>query len=282
MEKRRLRESDRKDTLDLGIIDFGDYDTQNGEFKKGFIPPGYEDKNNGKKGLEKKLEKWKVSVETEIKFDLENLTLSIKTSGKKELGKDGHFGYQYPLYFPAFPLFQFRFGFKFEIYIKFIFGIELLLDASKKDGLSADFRVLLDFSVGVKVNVRAEIGLFSGFLNVYGGVEGTIFDARAGIRFFLSVKDGYVDLYIVRELYFLTTQTFKFKGRLEPIHLKEIRKEEENEEESKKEKENEEEEKEEDEKKEELKLKIIFNEEELKKNAKKEINFLRKKIKAKK
>jgi len=55
MEKRRLREIDRKDTLDLGIIDFGDYDTQNGEFKKGFIPPGYEDKNNGKKGLEKKL-----------------------------------------------------------------------------------------------------------------------------------------------------------------------------------------------------------------------------------
>ena len=76
----------------------------------------------------------------------------------------------------------------------------MLLDASKKDGLSADFRVLLDFSVGVKVNVRAEIGLFSGFLNVYGGVEGTIFDARAGIRFFLSVKDGYVDLYIYFQL----------------------------------------------------------------------------------
>ena len=200
MEKRRLREIDRKDTLDLGIIDFGDYDTQNGEFKKGFIPPGYEDKNNGKKGLEKKFEKWKVSVETEIKFDLENLTLSIKTSGKKEWGKDGHFGYQYPLYFPAFPLFQFRFGFKFEIYIKFIFGIELLLDASKKDGLSADFRVLLEFSVGVKVNVRAEIGLFSGFLNVCGGVEGTIFDARAGIRIYLSVKDGYADLYIYFQL----------------------------------------------------------------------------------
>ena len=60
-------------------------------------------------------------------------------------------------------------------------------------------------------------------------------------------------------------------GRLEPVHLNQIRKEEEeNEEES-----------EEEEKKNELKLKMIFNEQTLKKTAKKEIAFLRKKIKEK-
>ena len=66
-------------------------------------------------------------------------------------------------------------------------------------------------------------------------------------------------------------------GRLEQVHLNQIRKEEEEENKEKKEEESEEEEEEE-----ELKLKIIFNEETLKKNAKKEISFLRKKIKAEK
>ena len=66
-------------------------------------------------------------------------------------------------------------------------------------------------------------------------------------------------------------------GRLKPVHLNQIRKEEEEENKEKKEEESKEEEEEE-----ELKLKIIFNEETLKKNAKKEISFLRKKIKAEK
>ena len=76
-------------------------------------------------------------------------------------------------------------------------------------------------------------------------------------------------------------------GRLEPVHLNQIRKEMEKEENEEKEKEINQEEKDEKEEdgqreKKNIKLKIVFSKKELIKKAKKEISFIRKKIKEKK
>ena len=48
--------------------------------------------------------------------------------------------------------------------------------------------------------MRAEIGVYAGFASVCGGVEGTIFDARIGFKIYISIKDGYADLYIYFQL----------------------------------------------------------------------------------
>ena len=216
-EKRRLEENKKEeeennDIFDLGIIDYGDYDLKkDGKPKKGFIFPSNnkgDANDNKKKDFEETLEEFKISTETEINFQITNWTVNFAStsSAKKECGWDYQFGWQYPCIFPAFPLLQIRLGFRVEIYMKFIVGLEFVFN-KENEKLKFDFKPLIDFNLGVKISAIAETGVYAGFGSICGGIEGSLLDARAGARIYYSFKYSCTDFYL-----YLALNSFKFKA----------------------------------------------------------------------
>jgi len=144
----------------------------------------------------------KFSVETQITYEFKNWSnweIKIKTNAAKEWGWDEHTSYQFPIVFAAFPAFQLRFGIKIELYVKLKIGIEIGLNLKMVNGNfkpSFDISLIIDFSLGIKVNVLAEVGLYGGVAFLIGGIKGTLADINSGLRILINFVDKYTNLYI--------------------------------------------------------------------------------------
>ena len=217
-EKRRLEEDDNEDTLDLGILDYGDFEKDDeGKIKKGFILPKDDDDDNTnddnkEKSLADKMKDAKISIETEIKIEFKSwseIYITTKTSVKKEWSTGDSFHYQYIFAFPSFPTFQLRLGFKFEIFIKFVIGLDIIL-GKEEDGFKFDIRGLIDFTAGIEIKATAEAGIYLGVVDGVVGISGSLFSDRVGVRIYISFMDSYLDFYV-----YLQVNEFKFHIFLE-------------------------------------------------------------------
>ena len=61
----------------------------------------------------------------------------------------------------------------------------------------ADFVIsfYVTFSIGIKLSVTAEAGIYFGFLDAYAGVQGILLDATAQFRFFVYFNKVYYEFY---------------------------------------------------------------------------------------
>ena len=91
-------------------------------------------------------------------------------------------GWQFPFSFPVVPFIQIRIGIKAELGYKLEIGFQMDFKYEKGE---ADFVIsfYVTFSIGIKLSVTAEAGIYFGFLDAYAGVQGILLDATAQFRF---------------------------------------------------------------------------------------------------
>ena len=170
-----------------------------------------EKKSETRKRLEKyqkKLDDYHVKLETEIKFDITDLSnTEINTNLGWEYMKELKAGIQMPITFPLIPVIEFRFGFKFAFFIK----IKALLVISFKFS-DYSLAIYLNFEVsgGLKLDVVGEIGIGCWLARFYGGISGTLVEAKVGITFNIHLNKNQLDLHIT-----LTVYTLKFRVYVE-------------------------------------------------------------------
>ena len=208
LKKETEKEEEENDYDDVRDFDYGygDPDEDDGQFKKAWTRHPDDNKEEEPETklekLAKKMQKAKISLESEITYEFKNWSnweKKIKTNAAKEWGWDDHASYQFPIVFAAFPALQFRFGIKIELYVKLKIGIEIALNLKMVNGNfkpSLDISLLIDFSLGIKVNVFAEVGLYGGVASLRGGIEGTLADVKLGLRILINFVDKYTDIYI--------------------------------------------------------------------------------------
>ena len=90
--------------------------------------------------------------------------------------------------------------------MKFIVGLEIIFN-KEKVRFEFDIKPLIDFNVGAKISAIAETGLYAGIASICGGIEGSLFDARAGARVYYSFKYSCTDFY-----FYLALNSFQFKA----------------------------------------------------------------------
>ena len=216
-EKTEEDEEDGFDDVLEEDFGYGDVAEQDDEFAKGVIlfPGDLDDPskdNNDEK--ESKLDKWgkklveeKISLETEITYEFKNWSnfeVNIKNNAAKEWGWFDFITVQFPIVFPALPQLQFRCGIKFELYVKLKIGVEISINLKTEDGKfdpSTDIGLLIDFSLGIKLTIFAEVGFYGAVISVKGGIEGTIADVRAGFKLSFNLVKFYSDFYIYLKFY---------------------------------------------------------------------------------
>ncbi len=106
---------------------------------------------------------------------------------------------QFPIIFLALSQLQFRCGIKFELYLSLKIGVEISFNFKVEDGnfkLSIGIGLLIDFSLGIKLNIFAEVGFYGAVLSIKGGIEGTIADVRTGFKLSFNLMEFYLDFYI--------------------------------------------------------------------------------------
>ena len=205
---------DDPDEIEITALEFNDYDWQDADNANEKWDP--EDKHNYmmrtkpkeeqnkkesafvKKGkeLEKKMDDLNLKFESEIKVNWHNLLNStITTTLGFDRTKEIKSGWQHPFFFAGFPILQLRMGFKVSIYFRTILG--LIIDMGNfGDDFEIKLKIKLEFRIGAKLDLVAELGLYAGIASVYGGVEGTFFDANVGFRFMLHIFDKFYEIYI--------------------------------------------------------------------------------------
>ena len=146
------------------------------------------------KALGKKMEELHLSAETEITFSFKDRQFGISTKGGWSYDITLKFGWQFPFYFPAVPFLQIRVGIKVELGFKIEIGIQMDF---KYDNGDMDFVIsfYVTFSIGLKLSVTAQAGLFTGFLDAYAGIEGVLLDVTAQFRFFVYFNKLYYEFY---------------------------------------------------------------------------------------
>ena len=67
----------------------------------------------------------------------------------------------------------------------------------KYENDEADFVIsfYVTFTIGLRLSVTAEAGVFTGFLDVYAGVEGVLLDVTAQFRFYVYFNKLYYEFY---------------------------------------------------------------------------------------
>ena len=135
-----------------------------------------------------------VKAETEITFDLSKKQFDINTNLAWDYDKTIKAGWQFPFHLPAIPIIQFRIGIKFAIYFRIVIGVKI--NFQYKDG-ETDFDIIpnIGLTVGVKLDITAEVGAYAGFINVYAGIQGTLLDAKAEVKLEQYQLKGYSDFY---------------------------------------------------------------------------------------
>ena len=140
------------------------------------------------------MEKLHLEAETEITFSFKDRQFGISTKGGWSYDITLKFGWQFPFYFPAVPFLQIRVGIKVELGFKIEIGIQM--DFKYEDN-KADFVIsfYITFSIGLKLSVTAEAGMYTGFIDVYAGVQGILLDATAQFRFYVYFNKLYYEFY---------------------------------------------------------------------------------------
>ena len=146
------------------------------------------------KEIKKAVEDAHVKAETEITFDLSKKQFDIKANFAWDYDKTIKAGWQFPFSLPAIPIIQFRIGIKFAIYFRIVIGVKI--NFQYKDG-ETDFDIIpnIGLTVGVKLDITAEVGAYAGFINVYAGIQGTLLDAKAEVKLEQYQLKGYSDFY---------------------------------------------------------------------------------------
>ena len=146
------------------------------------------------KKLQEKLEKIHFEAETEITFSFKERKFAISTKAGFKFEKSLKMGWQFPFSFPVVPFIQIRIGIKAELGYKLEIGIQMDFKYEKGE---ADFVIsfYVTFSIGIKLSVTAEAGIYTGFLDAYAGVQGILLDATAQFRFFVYFNKVYYEFY---------------------------------------------------------------------------------------
>ena len=146
------------------------------------------------KKLQEKLEKIHFEAETEITFSFKERKFAISTKANWKYEKSIKIGWQFPFSFPVVPFIQIRIGIKAELGFKIEIGIQMDFKYEKGE---ADFVIsfYITFSLGIKLSVTAEAGIYTGFLDAYAGVQGVLLDATAQLRFFIYYNKLYLEFY---------------------------------------------------------------------------------------
>ena len=146
------------------------------------------------KELSEKMEELHLSAETEITFSLADRSFGMSTKVGWSYEKSVKFGWQFPFSFPVVPFIQIRIGIKVELGFKIEIGIQMDF---KYENDEADFVIsfYITFRIGLKLSVTAEAGLFTGFLDVYAGIEGVLLDVSGQFRFFIYYNKLYLEFY---------------------------------------------------------------------------------------
>ena len=136
------------------------------------------------KKLEEIMEELHIQAETEITFSFKERKFAISTKANWKYEKSIKIGWQFPFSFPVVPFIQIRIGIKAELGFKIESGIQMDFKYEKGE---ADFVIsfYVTFSIGIKLSVTAEAGIYTGFLDAYAGVQGILLDATAQFRFFV-------------------------------------------------------------------------------------------------
>ena len=146
------------------------------------------------KKLEKKMEELHLAAESEITFSFKERKFAVTTKAGWEYEKSVKFGWQFPFCFPAVPLIQIRIGIKVQL--GFTIGIGIQMDF-KYENNKPDFAIsfYVTFTIKLRLSVTAEAGVYTGFLDVYAGVEGILLDVTAQFRFYVYFNKLYYEFY---------------------------------------------------------------------------------------
>ena len=140
------------------------------------------------------MEKIHFEAETEITFSFKERKFAISTKAGFKFEKSLKMGWQFPFSFPVVPFIQIRIGIKVELGFKIEIGIQMDFKYEKGE---ADFVIsfYVTFSIGIKLSVTAEAGIYTGFIDAYAGVQGVLLDATAQLRFFIYYNKLYLEFY---------------------------------------------------------------------------------------
>ena len=135
-----------------------------------------------------------LSAETEITFSFKERKFAVSTKAGWEYEKSVKFGWPFPFSFPSVPFVQIRIGIKVQLGFKIGIGIQMDF---KYENNKSDFVIsfYVTFTIGLRLSVTAEAGVFTGFLDVYAGVEGVLLDVTAQFRFYVYFNKLYYEFY---------------------------------------------------------------------------------------
>ena len=107
---------------------------------------------------QKKMEDLHLKLETEIKLNLFDKSLSIALNFAWDYSKDIHGGWQFPITFPACPIVQIRIGFKFTVYFRIVIGLQISFSTGVDKDTEFEIKPYTEISVGAKIDGIAEGG----------------------------------------------------------------------------------------------------------------------------
>jgi len=142
------------------------------------------------------LEDLHVNIETEIKLDFFEGSFAINNNFAFDYTQDISTGWQYPFAFPAFPIAQFRVGIKVAAYFRFVVGLMISFSLDKENGFGVEVMFNVEVYFGLKLDIVGEIGLYGGIASIYGGISGTLLDAKFQMKIHLYFVGGYVDAFM--------------------------------------------------------------------------------------
>jgi hypothetical protein len=150
--------------------------------------------------LQNTFEEYNLNAESEVTIEW-GKKVEANTNLAWDYDKTLKIGWQFPFTIPAIPIFQFRIGIKAQIYFKITIGIQISFSAEKKEEkkekkVNFDINPFGEISVGVKMDITAEVGAYTGFLDAYAGIEGTLLDAKIQIKEYYYLLKGYLDFYV--------------------------------------------------------------------------------------
>ena len=160
------------------------------------------------KKLKKKMDEYHLKAETEISFEW-GKKVEANTNLAWEWDKTLKLGWQFPFCLPVLPAIQFRIGIKIELYFKITVALQLNFKAEKENDQwkdSLDLNFIVDLSFGIKMDVTAQVGAFFGFLSAYGGIDGTLLEAKVQVKFSVYIFRTYYEFYVA-----LTISCLKFR-----------------------------------------------------------------------
>ena len=124
--------------------------------------------------------------------------MEVNTNLAWEWDKTFKIGWQFPFYFAVLPALQFRIGIKIQLSLKITIGLQINFKKEKENDIwkeQLDLNFIVDISFGIRMDVTAQVGFFTGFLDVYGGIDGTLLEAKVQVKFSVYIFRGHYEFY---------------------------------------------------------------------------------------